>query len=73
MLDYLLGSPMFAVILARGVCNIHEDVMTLVKVALCQADTDGEGDTPVRFDTGDLKPARSTTAFLMYYIIAGCR
>ncbi len=59
---------MLPVVFALRMGNIHKDIMTLIKVALCQTDADGQRDTFVWFSVRNLRPAGFVATLLMDYI-----
>lgn len=59
---------MLSVVFAVRVGYIHEDIMTLVQVGLCNTNANGQCDTFVGLGMRDLSPAGCIAALLMDYI-----
>ena len=66
LLSYLLCRPVLAIVLALRVGDIHEEIVTLVKVLLHQPYAHRQDKSSVQLDTFHFSPALITNTLLVH-------
>jgi hypothetical protein len=71
--SYLLLRPVLAIIGTLWTGHVHEEVIAIVKIALSQANGDGQGCLAIKLDTRSTPFGRLGSTLLVYNIRTGYR